>query len=140
MFRPIAAAAFAFAFAALAGCTEAPQQRSTSTLAAPPAASTTSTTVTPLDQPTPIDPLLHPLPPPGSPGVPRTAASPALTDPSGIESCREHCDRTYRICGDSTVETNDDRSRPFGSPRLFSQADDCRYQLDRCLKRCSTAN
>lgn len=138
MFRSITIAALAFALAALAACSEAPPPRtaSSNTLAAPP----------PAGAAVPLSPTAIPAVPPATPRpipAPATASdeSPLLgTAGASFESCRERCDRDYRVCGDSAPITSEDRSRPLDRPRLFSPADDCQQQLQRCERRCSSVN
>lgn len=126
MFRPIVTIILALALAVLAGCADAPPRRTGSSLPPPSGA----------------------IPAPASPGAARPAVPPAtaapssetdlLTDTNRAESCRERCERSYRICGDSTAATKEDLIGSLGNPRPFSRADDCQFQLGSCLKRCDT--
>ncbi|NYZ14015.1 hypothetical protein HL658_15775 [Azospirillum sp. RWY-5-1] len=128
MFRPIVTSVLALALVVLAGCADAPPQRAGSSSLPPPSEAV----------PVPATPgAARPMTPPTAAAAP-SAGSDLLTDTNRLESCRERCERSYRICGDSTSSSKDDMIGTLGNPRPFSQADDCQYQLRSCHKRCDT--
>lgn len=125
MFRPRMATVLALVLLALSACADAPQRSSD---VPPPPANAPRLPAAPATAPAPLPPA----------GGGESAADLGIgVDPGGIESCRQRCERSYQVCGDSTVSTRDDYARPLSSPRLFSQADDCQYQLSQCFRRCS---
>lgn len=56
-------------------------------------------------------------------------------------TCRADCARQDRVCGDSLGRGSASGSslESLTSPSPFSQADNCRDQLRRCLDRCKNA-
>lgn len=126
MFRPIITSVLALALVVLAGCADTPPPRTGSPLP-PPSEAVPAGPATPG--------AARPVTPPPAAAAP-SAGSDLLTDTNRQESCRERCERSYRICGDSTAASKEDLIGSLGNPRPFSQADDCQYQLRSCLRRC----
>ena len=67
--------------------------------------------------------------------------SPLLNDRSGgnAQSCRTQCERTFNICGDSVAARTQSGDDSPDRPSLFSPSNDCRDEMQRCLRRCGSA-
>lgn len=128
MFRPIVTSVLALALVVLAGCADAPPRRAGSSLP-PPSEAVPAAPATPG--------AARPVTPPPAAAAPSNGSD-LLTDTNRQESCRERCERSYRICGDTTAATKEDLIGSLGNPRPFSQADNCQYQLRSCHQRCDT--
>ena len=67
--------------------------------------------------------------------------SPLLNDHSGggAQSCRAQCERTFNICGDSVAARSQSGDDSPDRPSLFSPSNDCRDEMQRCVRRCGSA-
>ncbi|WP_207457940.1 hypothetical protein [Azospirillum sp. SYSU D00513] len=68
--------------------------------------------------------------------------SPLLNDHSGgnQQSCQRQCERTFNICGDSVAARSQSGDDSPDRPGLFSPINNCRDEMQRCLRRCGSPN
>lgn len=125
MFRPIVVAAAAAMMVSMAGCADAPKPPPANHA---PAASGPAAGAPAANAPSKV-------------AIPAGKGEGDLTIHGNNSAvCQSDCDRRFRRCGDMSTASSSmgsDRIQSLTTPRLFSQADDCRHQLDQCLSQCS---